>query len=192
MTSNAPTRHPPVAVALAAVFGALVAACGSASPATTSSGAAAPTGAPTSSGGGTSSGTTALPTCPTGAALSAAIGSPYPDPTVQSDTGFLTCTYSDSTDGANLVITATTEVGVTASTIQAVAQSQAAAQGVTASSVSGLGDAAFSFTLNDSATNFDHIDTTSVEFIQGSNVIDITAEATLAQIEAAGHLLIGQ
>jgi hypothetical protein len=112
------------------------------------------------------------------------MGSAYPNPTVQSDAGFLTCTYSDPTTGANLVISATTEVGVTASTIQAVAKSQATAQGVSATSVSGLGDAAFAFTLNDVAT-------TSIEFIQGSNVIDITAEATLSQIEAAGHLLIG-
>jgi hypothetical protein len=192
MRRNVQARHALVAVAVATVCGAVLAACGSVAPSTSSSGGGAPTGAPTSSSGGTSSGTTALPSCPTGAALSAAIGSAYPTPTVQSDAGFLTCTYSDATDGANLVITATTEVGVTASTIQAVAQSQAAAQGVTASSVSGLGDAAFSFTLNDSATNFDHIDTTSVEFIQGSSVIDITAEATLAQIEAVGHLLIGQ
>lgn len=192
MTRNAPARHVPVALAVSAMCGAVLVACGSGSPSTSSAGGGASTGAPTSSSGGTSSGTTALPSCPTGAALSAAVGSAYPNPTVQSDAGFLTCTYSDPTDGANLVISATTEVGVSASTIQAVAQSQAAAQGVTASSVSGLGDAAFSFTLNDSATNFDHIDTTSVEFIQGSNVIDITAEATLAQIEAAGHLLIGQ
>jgi hypothetical protein len=111
---------------------------------------------------------------------------------VQSSAGFLTCTYEDSTTGANLVIVGTSEAGVTAATIQAVVQSQAAAQHVTSSSVSGLGSAAFTFTLNDAATNALHVDTTVVEFIQGSNILDITAEASLSQVEAVGHLLLGQ
>jgi hypothetical protein len=89
------------------------------------------------------------------------------------------------------VIVATSEPGVTASTIQTVVQSQAAAQQVTATSVSGLGDAAYTMTLNDAATNVVHVATTIVEFIQGSTLFDITAEATLAQVEAVGHLLLG-
>jgi hypothetical protein len=191
MTRNASTHHVPLAVALAVVCAAGLAACGSSSPSASSSAPAGSTGTSTSSAAATSAAASALPTCPTGAALSQAAGSTYPNPTVESSAGFLTCNYSDPTTGANLVITATTEAGVTAATIQAVANSQAAAQGVTATSVSGLGDAAFAFTLNDASTNSTHVATTSIEFIQGSNVLDITAEATLAQIEAAGHLLIG-
>jgi hypothetical protein len=90
------------------------------------------------------------------------------------------------------VIVGTTEAGVTASIIQQVVASQAAAQHVTSSSVSGLGDAAYTLTLNDAATNVLHVNTTIVEFIQGSNILDITAEASLTQVEAIAHLLIGQ
>jgi hypothetical protein len=31
-----------------------------------------------------------------------------------------------------------------------------------------------------------------VEFIEGPNILDITAQATLNQVEAVAHLLIGQ
>ncbi len=191
MQRNAPTRGQ-LAVAFSVVCGAVLAACGSTPASTSSSGAAGSTTAPTSAGSATSSATSALPTCPTGAAVSAVAGGTYPNPEAQSSANFLTCTYSDTTSGANLVIVATTEPGVTASTVQAVVQSQAAAQHVTSSPVSGLGDAAFTMTLNDAATNALHVGTTIVEFIQGSNVIDITAEASLADVEAVGHLLLGQ
>ncbi len=192
MTHNASNRRLRLAVAASVLCGAFLAACGSAAPSTSSSGATSPPGGSTSSAAATSSGSSALPTCPTGAAVSAVAGATYPDPTVQSSSGFLTCTYEDPTSGANLVIVGTTEAGVSASTIQQVVASQAAAQHATASSVSGLGSAAFSFTLNDAATNSKHVDTTVVEFIQGSNILDITAEASLSQVEAVGHLLIGQ
>lgn len=186
------TRHRNSAVALAVVCGALLAGCGSAATSTSSGGAATPTGASTNSAAATSSGTSALPTCPTGAAVSAVAGMTYPNPTVQSASGTLACTYEDATTGANLVIVGTTEAGVTASIIQQVVASQAAAQHVTSSSVSGLGDAAYTLTLNDAATNVLHVNTTIVEFIQGSNILDITAEASLTQVEAIAHLLIGQ
>jgi hypothetical protein len=191
MQRHAPTRRH-LSITFAIAGGAVLAACGSAPAATSSNGGAGSTTAPTSGAAATSSGTSALPSCPTGAAVSAAAGTSYPDPTVQSSAGFLTCTYEDSSTGANLVIVGTSEAGVTAATVQAVVQSQAAAQHVTASSVSGLGSAAFTFTLNDAANNVLHVDTTVVEFIQGSNILDITAEATLAQVEAVGHLLLGQ
>lgn len=188
---NAPTRRQ-LSSTFAIACGAVLAACGATPAATSSSGGAGATTAPTGAAAATSAGTSALPTCPTGAAVSAAAGTSYPNPTAQSSAGYLTCTYEDSATGANLVIVGTSEAGVTAATVQAVVQSEAAAQHVTASSVSGLGSAAFTFTLNDAATNALHVDTTVVEFIQGSNILDITAEATPAQVEAVGQLLLGQ
>jgi hypothetical protein len=191
MKCNAPSRRQ-LTITLSLACGAMLAACGSTPASTSSSGAAGSTTAPTSAAAATSSGNSALPTCPTGAAVSSAAGSAYPDPTVQSSAGYLTCTYEDPTTGANLVIVGTTDAGATAATIQAVVQSQAGAQHVTASSVSGIGSAAYTFTLNDAATNSTHVATTIVEFIEGSNILDITAQATLNQVEAVAHLLIGQ
>src|ERR1700689_4920227 len=121
MERNAPARRQ-LAFAFSIGCGAVLATCGSTPASTSSSGAAGSTTAPTSAASATSSGTSALPTCPTGAVVSAVAGGTYPNPEAQSSANFLTCTYSDTTSGANLVIVATTEPGVTASTVQAVVQ----------------------------------------------------------------------
>ena len=191
MSLSASTRDLGVTACLSALCGVVLAACGSPGTSTPSSAGATPTGASTSSAAATASGSSTLPTCPTGAAVSAAAGFTYPAPSVQSSAGFLTCTYADPTTGANMVIVATSEPGVAASTIQSVTQSQAAAQHVTASPVAGLGNAAFTFTLPDAATNSLHVATTILEVLQGSIAYDITAEATLDHVETVARLLLG-
>src|ERR1700685_4415143 len=112
MERNAPARRQ-LAFAFSIGCGAVLAACGSTTASTS------PT-APPSAASATSAGTSALPTCPTGAVVSAVAGGTYPNPEAQSSANFLTCTYSDTTSGANLVIAATTEPGGNASTVQAV------------------------------------------------------------------------
>lgn len=192
MTRHASTHHVHLAVALAVVCGAVLAACGSSSPSTSSSGPAGSTGTPTSAAAATSSGSGTVPTsCPTAAAISAAAGSTYPAPAQQATTGSLYCTYADPTTGANLVLVVSLAPGTTASVLEQVAQSQAAAQHVSAASVPGLGDAAFSMTLDDAATNSTHVATSIVEAVKGSVLYDVTAEATLNQVEAVVQLLIG-
>jgi hypothetical protein len=116
----------------------------------------------------------------------------YPSPTMQTSAGFLSCNYSDPTTSADLVIVVSSVPGSTASTLQAVAQSQAQAQHVTASSVSGLGDAAFIITLDDAGTNALHVATTIVMALKGSIIYDVTAEATPDQVKAVVQLLLGQ
>jgi hypothetical protein len=193
MTRTASTHRAHFAVTLAVVCGAVLAACGSSSPSTSSSGAAGSTGTQTSSAAATSSGTGSVPTsCPTAAAVSAAAGMTYPAPTQQAASGSLYCTYADPTSGADLVIVASVAPGTTAAVLQQVAQSQAAAQHVSSAAVPGLGDAAFSMTLDDAATNSLHVATSIIEAVKGSVLYDVTAEATLDQVEAVVRLLIGQ
>jgi hypothetical protein len=193
MTRNASTRRAYVAVTLSVACGAVLAACGSSSPSSSSSGAGVSTEAPTNSSAATSSGSGSVPTtCPTAAAISSAAGMTYPAPTQQATSGSLYCTYADPTTGANLVIVVSLAPGTTASVLEQVAQSQATAQHVSAASVAGLGDAAFSMTLDDAATNSPHVATSIVEAVKGSVLYDVTAEATLSEVEAVVRLLIGQ
>ena len=192
MSRTPSTRHVRVTVGLSILCGVVLAACGSASPSASSSGAATSPGTSTSSGAGSSSGNSAVPTtCPPQAAVSAAAGMTYPAPSQQASSGSLFCTYADPTSGANLVMVITAAPGTTASVLQAVAQSQATAQHVTASSVSGLGDAAYSMTLDDATTNSLHVATSIVVALKGSVTYDVTAEATLPQVEAVVRLLLG-
>lgn len=192
MSRSASTHGFGVSVGLAILSGVVLAACGSSTP-PSSSGAATSAGSSTSSAAATSSGSSALPTtCPTAAAVSAAGGMTYPTPAMQTSAGFLTCTYADSTTGANLVMVISSVPGSTASTLQAVAQSQATAQKVTSSAVSGIGDAAYSMTLADAATNINHVATTIIEILKGSVLYDITAPATLNQLEAVVRLVLPQ
>jgi hypothetical protein len=176
----------------AVAFGAVLTACGSTAPPASSSGATAPTNAAATSAAGTSGGNTALPTCPTGTAVSAAAGSPYPTPSVQTTSTLVTCNYADTTTGANLVLVISATDGVSASVLQQVVQSQATAQHATVNTVSGLGDAAYTFTLSDAATNVTHVATTILEVLKGSYYLDITAEASLAQTESVARLILSQ
>ncbi len=192
MSRTTSTRHVNVTVGLSILCGVFLTACGSASPSASSSGAATSPGTSTASGAGSSSGNGAVPTtCPTQSVVSAAAGMTYPAPSQQASSGSLFCTYADPTSGANLVMVVTTAPGTTPSVLQAVAQSQATAQHVTASSVAGLGDAAYSITLDDATTNSLHVDTSIVLAVKGSVTYDVTAEATLPEVEAVVRLLLG-
>lgn len=123
--------------------------------------------------------------------MSAVAGMAYPAPSQQATAGSLYCTYADATSGANLVLVVSAAPGTTSSILQIAVQSQASAQHVTSSSVSGLGDAAYSITLNDAATNSLHVATSIVEVLKGSVLYDVTAEATLPDVEAVARLLLG-
>jgi len=99
---------------------------------------------------------------------------------------------TDPTSGANLVIefTSVSEASASASALKIAADSQANAEKTTAVAVSGLGNAAYSFTLNDASTNSSGVATTSLEILDGSKLIDITAEATVAQVDAIARYVL--
>ena len=66
----------------------------------------------------------------------------------------------------------------------------ASAANVTASSVSGFGSAAYAYTADDASANPNGVATSVIEILDGSNLIDITAALTLAEVEAvATHVL---
>jgi hypothetical protein len=73
-----------------------------------------------------------------------------------------------------------------------VADSQAGAQQVTAHAISGFGTAAYIFTLNNGSTNASGIATTIMLIQSGSTLIDLTAEATPAHVQALAHVILGQ
>jgi hypothetical protein len=111
---------------------------------------------------------------------------------VQTTSTLVTCNYADTTTGANLVLVISSADGVSASVLQQVVQSQATSQNATVNTVSGLGDAAYTFTLSDAATNVTHVATTILEVLKGSYYLDITAEASLAQTESVARLILSQ
>lgn len=95
--------------------------------------------------------------------------------------------YADPTTGANLVILLTPAPGTSASTLESVADCQDTAQDTTAAPVSCFGDAAYIFTLADASTNSRGVATTVMMVQDCSKLIDITAEATGAQVQAVAH-----
>lgn len=182
--------------AAVAVLG--LAGCGGSS--TKASGPAASAGA----GGGTSAGVegTSAPTtaaaaagsvnstCPTAAAISAETGQTFPAPKTSNADGSVLCNYTNSTDG-NVVILFAPFPGGTTSTLQGAIASEAQAQGVDAVQVSGFGQAAFLFTLKDAGTNASGVATTTIAILDNGIDIDITAENTVAQVEAIAHGILG-
>jgi hypothetical protein len=102
------------------------------------------------------------------------------------------CNYNNPTTGANVVMDYTSVSGAaaTAGALKIAADSQASAQKAKASAVSGLGNAAYITTLNDGSTNSDGVATTILEILDGSKFIDITAENTVAQVEALARYLL--
>ena len=171
----------------------------SSAPATSTTKATTATPASTgSSGGGSSTKTTIAAgstgtvseACPTAAVVSAALGSTYPAPQSSSGGGLVSCNYNDPNTSANLVLGFSKATGITDAALKTTAQSQASAQNVTASPVAGLGDAAYLFSLHDASTNASGVATTVLLVRVGSTLIDITAEATPAEVEALGHVLV--
>jgi hypothetical protein len=168
------------------------AATSSAAPAGGASTSAA-AGTPSSSAGSASPPATAAASggsgsCPSAAAVSAAVGSTYPAPKILKSTGTLVCTYESSS--VNLVIDFAT-LTVSASELKAVAASQAQAQHVGITSVSGLGDAAYAFTLKDGATNSDGVATSTLLVLKGSQDTTLVGELTVPKLEAVARLVVG-
>jgi hypothetical protein len=142
------------------------------------------------SSSGSSSASTVSATCPTSAEITAAAGTAYPAPKVSSFSGTVMCSYSDPATGANLVIMFSPASGTSASALKIVADSQANAQHVTAAPVSGFGTAAYTFTLADAGTNSSGVATTILIILDGSKLIDITAQATVAQVQAIARYVL--
>jgi hypothetical protein len=135
-------------------------------------------------GSGLSASSNSTAACPTSAAITAALGTAYPAPKVSSDSGTVLCSYSDSKTGANLVIIFSPSSGTSASNLKMVADMQAKAQNTTAAPVPGLGTAAYTFTLGDARG------TTMLMILDGSQLIDITVKATVAQVQAIARYIL--
>jgi hypothetical protein len=184
-------RHPGAAgIGLLSVL--LLAACGASSttaPSTSSPSTAAGTSKPSSSAATPTSAAVST-TCPTSAEIATLTGTTFPAPQQASSTGYLLCSYNDTTSGANLVIGVTAAPGSSASTLKIAVDTLASAANVTASSVSGFGSAAYAYTADDASANPNGVATSVIEILDGSNLIDITAALTLAEVEAvATHVL---
>jgi hypothetical protein len=170
----------------------LLAACGASSttaPSTSSPSTAAGTSKPSSSAATPTSAAVST-TCPTSAEIATLTGTTFPAPQQASSTGSLVCSYNDTTSGANLVIGVTAAPGTTASALKIAVDAAASADNVTPSSVSGFGSAAYAFTADDASSNPSGVATSVIEILDGSDLIDITAALTLAEVEAvATHVL---
>jgi hypothetical protein len=128
--------------------------------------------------------------CPTAAQMTAATGTTFPAPKSSSSSGTVSCNYDDPTTSVNFVIVLTPAAGTTASELKSVSQGEASAEKATAAPLSGFGNAAYIFTLDDASTNASGVATTSLSILDGSKLIDITAEATVAQVKAVARLLL--
>lgn len=195
MPLMAPTRSLRIvvlAVPLLSVI--LLAGCSSSgsSSGTTSSTGKASSGASASSTTAASSSGAVSQTCPTAAVVSTALGTTYPSPKSSSSAGSVTCNYSDPSTSANLVIGITKASGLNAATLKSTADSAASASKATASPVSGFGDAAYIIAADDASTNASGIATTAMLIKVGSTLVDITAEATPAQVQALAHVVLTQ
>ena len=194
MSFHSPTLRHPGAAGIGLLSVLLLAACGASSttaPSTSSPSTAAGTSKPSSSAATPTSAAAAVSTtCPTSAEIATLTGTTFPAPQQASSTGYLLCSYNDTTSGANLVIGVTAAPGSSASTLKIAVDTLASAANVTASSVSGFGSAAYAYTADDASANPNGVATSVIEILDGSNLIDITAALTLAEVEAvATHVL---
>lgn len=129
-------------------------------------------------------------TCPTSAEITAAAGIAYPAPKVSSFLGTVMCSYSDPATGANLVIGFSPASGTSASGLKIAADSQANALNRTAAPVSGFGAAAYTYTLADASSNSSGVATTVLMILDGSKLINITAQASVAQVQAIARYVL--
>ena len=193
---------PAVAVVSLACLG-LLAGCSSsgASPAAAGSPAQPSAGNPSAvtavtsaaaaaAGSNAGSATGSLSSCPSVAVAQAALGYSFSAPTKNGSDGSLVCNYSDSA-GDNLVIVVAPLPGGTSAMLKLAMDSQAQAQKVSASEVSGLGDAAYAFTMNDAASNPDHQASSNLAVLVGNEDLDITATAPMDKVEALARAVIG-
>jgi|HubBroStandDraft_5_1064220.scaffolds.fasta_scaffold274683_1 hypothetical protein len=123
--------------------------------------------------------------CPSTAEVSSAIGQTYPAAKQISGSGDLTCTY-DNSAGNVLVVLFAAAPGSTGADLKVAMDAQAKGQNVTDNAVSGLGDAAYEFSSTTSGTV-----QTIVDLLAGSEDIDVTSQASVAQTEALAHDILG-
>jgi len=181
MSFDDPTRHPFRPVAIVLLFVLILAGCSSSGPSTPSKSAAT---APTTSAKAVSA------TCPTAAQIASAAGTTFPAPQAESSSGTLLCNYNSTTTDVNMVLEISSAPGTSASALKAAADSQAQSQNTPVAPVSGLGDAAYMLTKNDASTNASGVATTILMILDGSKIIDITAEMTPTQVQAVGHYVL--
>jgi hypothetical protein len=127
--------------------------------------------------------------CPTAAAISAVVGSTYPTPKSNSGAGEVICNYASGS--TNLVISFA-PTPVNAASLKQVAQLEAKAQGVQITPVSGIGDAAYVYTLKDAGTNTTGVATNNILALAGSHYLAIVGEMSVAKIEAVAKLCLSQ
>jgi hypothetical protein len=182
-----PTSARAAIAAVACIF--MVAACSSPKPSAKSDGSnAAAAGA-----GSTTTGSTAVgnPSCPSAAAMSTATGDTLPAPQQGTSSGTVTCNYNNTSSGATLVIIFAPAKGITTTLLKSVVAGQASAQNATPTAVTGLGSAAYIFTEPGSAaTNINHVASTDLSILAGSELIDLTGPITAAHLEAAARIAI--
>ena len=195
MSFHSHTLRRPGAEMIALLSVALLAGCGASgtsAPSTSPPGTPAGTSAP---GSGTATPTPAaavLTTCVTSAEIATLTGTTFPAPQQSSSTGYLLCNYNDPTSGATLVIEVESAPGTSDSALQIAASAGASAFNVTATSVSGLGDAAYIFTGDDASTNASGVATTGLEVLDGSELVDVTAGLTPAAVESVASYVLAQ
>lgn len=196
MSFHSPILRHPGAAGIGLLSVLLLAACGASSttaPSTSSPSTAAGTSKPSSSAATPTSAAAAVSTtCPTLAEIATLTGTTFPVPQQAISTGHLLCSYNDTTSGAMLVIGVTPAPGTTDSALKIAVDTLASADNVTASSVSGLGSAAYAFTADDASANPNGVATSVIEIVDGSALIDITAAFTPAVVQAVAKYVLGQ
>ena len=102
------------------------------------------------------------------------------------------CNYNNTTTYANMVIEFSSVSGAsaTAGALKAAADGQASAHNTTATPVSGFGTAAYMVTENNASTNASGVATTNMEILDGSKLVDITAELTPTQAQAVARYVL--
>ena len=122
--------------------------------------------------------------CPSTGVVSSAVGQTYPAPKHQSGGGSLTCTYNNGNDV--LVVLFESVAGINGADLKLAMDAQAKGQKTTDHAVPGLGDAAYEFSLTASGSV-----QTIVDMLAGSEDIDITSQASVAQTEALARSILG-
>jgi hypothetical protein len=161
-------------VSLSIVGLSLVAACGSPTESTASSGAAPAVTSDGSAGTGTSTPSAAAPVCPSGGAVSTAMGSTYTGPVTTTRNGATICDYSRNNDTVTVAFYPT-------------AQQMLANIGMSGprESVSGFGNSAF--LLGGGKKGYFYVERSAT---QSFSVVD--PYATNAQVQAVARAVLGE
>jgi hypothetical protein len=176
----------PLGAMLCGGLGLALAGCGASSPAasapaTVTVTASAPTGTASAAAPAAASG---KPVCPTAAAVSAAAGTAYLPPTADTAADGLNCSYQAK---AGLLLISFDKAEFPASDLKQLADNQAVAQGgVKFTPVSGIGDAAYLFSVKGPG------EAAGRELIvqSGSRAITILGAGNIGQLKAIARMAI--